>query len=94
MNDFGSTDTGETGGFLGNNQTEPATMYFALQMYEQEFHSSQFSRRYAFDVDPATQAFKNRRVFTYVDTGIADGINVDMNGNVYGATADGAHVSN
>ena len=49
-------------------------------------------RRYAFDVDPESQAFTNRRVFTYVDSGIADGINVDTKGNVYGATADGAHV--
>ncbi|EKM60577.1 uncharacterized protein PHACADRAFT_246592 [Phanerochaete carnosa HHB-10118-sp] len=67
------TDTGSSGGFLGNNQTEPATIY-------------------AFDVDPKTQAFANRRVFAYVDTGIADGIQLDTQGNVYSGTGDGAQV--
>ncbi|KAI0339206.1 D-lactonohydrolase-like protein [Trametopsis cervina] len=66
-------DTGSSGGFLGNNQTEPATIY-------------------AFDVDPKTQAFLNRRVFAYVDTGVADGVQLDTKGNVYAGCGDGAHV--
>ncbi|KAI0072711.1 calcium-dependent phosphotriesterase [Panus rudis PR-1116 ss-1] len=69
------TDTGAVSGFLGNNQTEPATIY-------------------AFDVDPKTQAFHNRRVFAYVDTGIADGIQLDTKGNVYSGTGDGVQVWN
>jgi len=69
------TDTGESGGFLGNNQTEPATIY-------------------AFDVDPTNQAFKNRRVFAYVDNGVPDGIELDSQGNVYSGCGDGVQVWN
>ncbi|KAI0748901.1 D-lactonohydrolase-like protein [Fomes fomentarius] len=69
------TDTGANAGFLGNNQTEPATIY-------------------AFDVDPKSSAFKNRRVFAYVDTGIADGIQLDAAGNVYAGCGDGVQVWN
>ncbi|KAF5343683.1 hypothetical protein D9756_011583 [Leucocoprinus leucothites] len=47
---------------------------------------------YAFDVDPTTHAFTNRRILAYVDAGIADGVQVDTEGNVYGACADGIHV--
>ncbi len=49
--------------------------------------------RYAFDVDATSNAFKNRRVFAYVDTGIADGIQLDAAGNVYAGTGDGVQVS-
>ncbi|KAI0789017.1 D-lactonohydrolase-like protein [Irpex lacteus] len=66
-------DTGAAGGFLGNNQTEPATIY-------------------AFDVDSKTQAFHNRRVFAYVDAGVADGVQLDNKGNVYAGSGDGVHV--
>ncbi|THH13530.1 hypothetical protein EW146_g6704 [Bondarzewia mesenterica] len=69
------TDTGALGGFLGNNQTAPATIY-------------------QFDVDPKSQAFSNRRVFAYVDTGIPDGIQLDNNSNVYAGCGDGVHVWN
>ena len=48
--------------------------------------------RYAFDVDATTQAFKNRRVFAYVDTGVADGVQLDAEGNLYAGTGDGAQV--
>ncbi|PFH47565.1 hypothetical protein AMATHDRAFT_67542 [Amanita thiersii Skay4041] len=68
-------DTGSTAGFMGNNQTAPATIY-------------------AFDVDARTQAFTNRRVFAYVDTGVPDGIQVDAGGNVYSGCGDGVHVWN
>ncbi|KAF8981866.1 calcium-dependent phosphotriesterase [Cyathus striatus] len=68
-------DTGATAGFLGNNQTEPATIY-------------------AFDVDQRTQAFTNRRVFAYADTGVPDGVQVDANGNVYAGCGDGVNVWN
>ncbi|KAF8631744.1 hypothetical protein AX15_002224 [Amanita polypyramis BW_CC] len=47
---------------------------------------------YAFDVDPYTHAFTNRRVFAYADTGIPDGIQVDTDGNVYSGCGDGVHV--
>lgn len=49
--------------------------------------------RYAFDVDATTQAFKNRRVFAYIDTGLPDGIQLDTNGNVYSGCGDGVQVS-
>ncbi|KAJ7088639.1 D-lactonohydrolase-like protein [Mycena epipterygia] len=68
-------DTGASGGFLGNNQTEPATIY-------------------AFDVDPQTQVFTNRRVFAYSDAGVPDGVQVDSEGNVYAGCGDGVHVWN
>ena len=48
--------------------------------------------RYAFDVDPDSQTFLNRRVFAYVDTGIPDGIQIDKNGNVYAGCGDGVQV--
>lgn len=48
--------------------------------------------RHAFDVDQKTQTFLNRRVLAYVDAGIPDGIEVDTNGNVYTACADGVQV--
>ncbi|KDR79184.1 hypothetical protein GALMADRAFT_137071 [Galerina marginata CBS 339.88] len=66
-------DTGASGGFLGNNQTEPATIY-------------------AFDVDPKSQVFLNRRIFAYIDTGVPDGVQVDAAGNVYAGCGDGVQV--
>ncbi len=48
---------------------------------------------YAFDVDSKTQAFHNRRVFAYVDAGVADGVQLDNKGNVYAGSGDGVHVS-
>ncbi|KAG1883846.1 calcium-dependent phosphotriesterase [Suillus subluteus] len=47
-----------------------------------------------FDVDPTTQAFTNRRVFAYTDSGAPDGIHLDTNGNVYSGCGDGIHVWN
>ena len=49
---------------------------------------------YAFDVDPTSHAFTNRRVFAYADTGIPDGIQVDSKGNVYSGCGDGTQVWN
>ncbi|KAI0828494.1 D-lactonohydrolase-like protein [Trametes gibbosa] len=69
------SDTGANAGFLGNNQTHPATIY-------------------AFDVDSKTEAFKNRRVFAYVDTGIGDGLQLDAEDNLYAGCGDGVHVWN
>ncbi|KAI1792312.1 D-lactonohydrolase-like protein [Ganoderma leucocontextum] len=69
------TDTGVFGGFLGNNQTAPSTIY-------------------AYDVDPKTDAFANRRVFAYADTGAPDGIQLDAAGNVYAGCGDGVQVWN
>jgi len=57
------------------------------------FDGKQPSTIYAFDVDPKTQQFMNRRVFAWIDTGIPDGIQVDSKGNVYASTGDGVHVS-
>lgn len=48
--------------------------------------------RYAFDVEKASQAFTNRRVLTYVDTGVPDGVQVDSNGNIYASCGDGVQV--
>ncbi|KDR76544.1 hypothetical protein GALMADRAFT_139466 [Galerina marginata CBS 339.88] len=47
---------------------------------------------YAYDVDPETFAFNNRRVFAYIDSGIPDGIEVDTGGNLYVASADGVQI--
>ncbi|EPQ51631.1 D-lactonohydrolase-like protein [Gloeophyllum trabeum ATCC 11539] len=49
---------------------------------------------YAFDIDPLTQAFTNRRVFAYADAGVPDGIQVDSLGNVYSGCGDGIQVWN
>ncbi|KZT01009.1 uncharacterized protein LAESUDRAFT_816186 [Laetiporus sulphureus 93-53] len=49
---------------------------------------------YAFDVERKSQVFLNRRVFTYVDAGIPDGLQVDTAGNIYSGCADGVHVWN
>ena len=47
---------------------------------------------YAYDVDPKTDAFTNRRVFAYIDTGAPDGIQLDAAGNVYAGCGDGVQV--
>ena len=47
---------------------------------------------YAFDVDPHTQVFVNRRVFAYADTGVPDGVQVNTDGNVYSGCGDGVQV--
>lgn len=47
---------------------------------------------YAYDVDPDTFEFNNRRVFAYIDAGIPDGVQVDTNGNLFVGTRDGVQV--
>jgi len=49
---------------------------------------------YAFDIDPLTQAFTNRRVFAYADAGVPDGLQLDSLGNVYSGTGEGISVWN
>ncbi|KAG0706303.1 hypothetical protein DFH29DRAFT_798477 [Suillus ampliporus] len=49
---------------------------------------------YQYDVDPSTQAFENRRVFAYADSGSPDGIQLDSKGNVYAGCGDGTNVWN
>ncbi|KAL1727580.1 calcium-dependent phosphotriesterase [Schizophyllum commune] len=48
---------------------------------------------YAYDV-PDDLFLVNRRVFAYSDEGSPDGVNVDVNGYVYGGCGDGIHVWN
>ncbi|KAF8977408.1 hypothetical protein BDQ17DRAFT_1266607, partial [Cyathus striatus] len=59
-----------------------------------KFGASDPATIYAYDVDPISLAFKNRRVFAFVDSGIPDGIQVDTQGRVYSGTADGIQVWN
>ncbi|KAJ7230568.1 D-lactonohydrolase-like protein [Mycena pura] len=47
---------------------------------------------YAFDLMPETQAFTNRRVFAFSDTGVPDGLALDTKGNLYVGCGDGTHV--
>lgn len=47
---------------------------------------------YAYDVTDDL-FLVNRRVFAYSDEGSPDGVNVDVNGYVYGGCGDGIHVS-
>lgn len=49
---------------------------------------------YQYDVDPVSQSFENRRVFAYSDSGVPDGIQLDMSGNVYSGCGEGVHVWN
>ncbi|KAF9223171.1 calcium-dependent phosphotriesterase [Gyrodon lividus] len=49
---------------------------------------------YQFDVDSVTQAFTNRRVFAYADSGLPDGIQLDTMGNIYSGCGEGTHVWN
>ncbi|KAF7356975.1 SGL domain-containing protein [Mycena venus] len=49
---------------------------------------------YAFDVMPETQAFANRRVFAFIDSGVPDGLTLDTNGNLYVGCGDGTEVFN
>ncbi|KAF8990431.1 hypothetical protein BDQ17DRAFT_369019 [Cyathus striatus] len=58
------------------------------------FGASDPATIYAYDVDPVSLAFKNKRVFAFVDSGIPDGIQVDTQGRVYSGTADGIQVWN
>ncbi|THG95123.1 hypothetical protein EW026_g6471 [Hermanssonia centrifuga] len=69
------SDSGMAGGFIGNNQTGPATIY-------------------AFDVDPQTESFGNKRVFSYIDGGVPHGLQLDTAGNLYAGTGDGVEVWN
>jgi gluconolactonase len=88
-----STDTGVSGGFLGTNQTFPATMWVSSTIIiATRFWSKSFS--YQFDVDPQTQTFANRRVFAYSDSGVPDGIQLDTMGNVYSGCGEATHVWN
>ena len=90
-----SSDTGSHNGFLGVDQTRPATMWVSTSFRFFEGLGSllnQLRYSYAFDVDPHTQVFMNRRVFAYVDTGVPDGIQVDAKGNVYSGCGDGVQV--
>jgi hypothetical protein len=63
--------------------------YFSLNS---TFSENNLYRSYAFDVDPETHVFKNRRVLAYVDCGVPDGVQLDTNGNVYAGTGDGVQV--
>ncbi|KIJ40165.1 hypothetical protein M422DRAFT_256997 [Sphaerobolus stellatus SS14] len=56
------------------------------------YDPTQPSTIYAFDVDPQSQQFRNRRVLAYIDTLIPDGIEVDSKGNVYASTGDGIQI--
>ncbi|KAJ7460720.1 D-lactonohydrolase-like protein [Mycena latifolia] len=47
---------------------------------------------YAFDLMPGTQAFINRRVFAFIDTGVPDGLTLDTKGNLYVGCGDGTQV--
>ncbi|KAJ7089772.1 D-lactonohydrolase-like protein [Mycena belliarum] len=47
---------------------------------------------YAFDLMPETQAFANRRVFAFIDTGVPDGLTLDTQGNLYVGCGDGTQV--
>lgn len=64
---------------------------FSCFSYDAAAHIDLLS--YAFDVDPTTQAFLNRRVFAFIDTGIPDGLQLDTRGNLYAGCGDGIHVS-
>ena len=94
------SDTAAAGGFLGVNQTNPATMQVLNFLFcLNKSNCFPFptpglgkTHRYAFDVDPDSQAFLNRRVFAYTDAGIPDGIQIDKNGNVYAGCGDGVQV--
>ncbi|GJJ09216.1 hypothetical protein Clacol_003438 [Clathrus columnatus] len=58
------------------------------------FNSTEPATVYAFDVDPTSQRFLNRRLLTWVDTGIPDGIQIDTKGNIYTSCGDGVQVFN
>ncbi|GJJ07030.1 hypothetical protein Clacol_001228 [Clathrus columnatus] len=56
------------------------------------YNTTEPSTIYAYDVDPQTQRFLNRRTFLWADTGIPDGFQADSNGNIYASTSDGVQV--
>ncbi|KAF8977493.1 calcium-dependent phosphotriesterase [Cyathus striatus] len=49
---------------------------------------------YAFDVDPDTLMFMNKRAFAFPDSFLPDGIIVDSQGNVYAGCGEGVQVWN
>ncbi|KAK0437813.1 D-lactonohydrolase-like protein [Armillaria borealis] len=83
----------DTGVFSGDGNTAYVTDTGAVKGF---FGNNQTEPAtiYAFDVDPKSHAFMNRRVFAYVDSGIPDGIQVDTDGNVYSGCGDGVQVWN
>jgi len=60
--------------------------------FQGKLNSTHPTTMYAFDVDPTTQRFLNRRTFAWIDTGIPDGFQVDSKGNVYASSGDGVQV--
>jgi gluconolactonase len=55
-------------------------------------NTHQIPNSYKYTLDPTTQSFTNRRVFAYVDNGVADGIQLDTKGNVYAGCGDGVQI--
>ncbi|PVH69348.1 gluconolactonase [Cadophora sp. DSE1049] len=57
------------------------------------YNSSAVSSIYRYEVQE-DGTLENRKLFTYVHTGIPDGVHTDSAGNVYSSVGDGVHVWN
>ncbi|KJK64079.1 SMP-30/Gluconolaconase/LRE-like region [Aspergillus parasiticus SU-1] len=90
------TDTAYTLGDGTNDPTGPSTMYvnFLIHPFTVALPLLICCTSYAFDVSSINgeQFLTNRRVFAMADTGIPDGIKVDMDGNVYAGCGDGINI--
>jgi len=82
---------GDSAGIV--NSTLPSTVYVynGLKVFSKTKLTC-YRTSYAFDIDPETFLFNNRRVFCYIDSGGPDGIQVDSKGNLYVASGDGVQV--
>ncbi|GMF71927.1 unnamed protein product [Aspergillus oryzae] len=90
------TDTAYTLGDGTNDPTGPSTMYVncLIHPFKLDLPWLTFCISYAFDVSSVNgeQFLTNRRVFAMADTGVPDGIKLDMDGNVYAGCGDGINV--
>ncbi|KAH7026373.1 uncharacterized protein B0I36DRAFT_330524 [Microdochium trichocladiopsis] len=57
------------------------------------WNQSEPSTIYSYDV-LADGTWDNRKTFSYIDSGVPDGVHCDTNGNVYAGCGDGIHVWN
>ncbi|PIL27001.1 hypothetical protein GSI_10140 [Ganoderma sinense ZZ0214-1] len=80
--------------FSPDGKTAFVTDTGVFQGYQSAVDQTATSTIYAYDIDPKTDTFTNRRVFAYIDTGAPDGIQLDAAGNVYAGCGDGVQVWN
>lgn len=87
------------GDFFQPNGLEFSPDYMTLYVsdsgvYQNDTDLTRPSTVYAFDVIDDNKSLAGRRTFAYVDTGIADGLHTDTEGNLWAGCGDGINLWN